>query len=82
MAGYGWSYLTVVHDQGARGGVAPFTAVEGASTAPAAPFRASDDSSFVSESEMFRDLGVTGWELVTLRESQGRLVYYFKRPRA
>ena len=84
MAGYGWSYLTVVHVQGAPvvvGGVAPFTATEGAVPVAARPFRASDGGAFTSEAEMLRELGVTGWELVALRESPGRLVYYFKRPR-
>lgn len=80
MAGYGWSYLTVTHEPG---GAAPsfFTATEGAPPPPRA-FRASDQSAFTSEEEMFGELGVTGWELVTVRESAGRLTYYFKRPRA
>lgn len=43
---------------------------------------AGDDSAFSSEEEMFRELGVTGWELVTIRESKGKLIYYFKRSRA
>ena len=83
MAGYGWSYLTVVHEEGAGDaaldtGVASSVAPGGA----AAPqLRASDDSAFASEEEMFRELGVTGWELVALRASQRRLIYYFKRPR-
>jgi hypothetical protein len=66
MAGYGWSYLTVTH---APNGVA-------------AAWRTSDGGSFASEAEMFRELGVTGWELVSIRESGANVIYYFKRSRA
>lgn len=47
-----------------------------------AVWRTSDDGVFASEVEMFRELGVTGWELTALRETGGSLVYYFKRARA
>lgn len=46
-----------------------------------ATWQTGDGSAFSSEDEMFRELGVTGWELVTLREAAGSLVYYFKRSR-
>jgi hypothetical protein len=45
-------------------------------------WKTSDSGSFASEDEMFRELGLTGWELVGLREATGSLYYYFKRPRA
>jgi hypothetical protein len=64
MAGYGWSYLTVMH--------VPDTLV----------WRTSDSSAFSSEEEMYRELGVTGWELVSIREFKGSIIYTFKRPRA
>jgi len=47
-----------------------------------ATWQSSDASAFASEEEMFRELGVTGWELVTIREAAGSLHYYFKRSRA
>ncbi|HMI84026.1 MAG TPA: hypothetical protein VK550_08015 [Polyangiaceae bacterium] len=42
----------------------------------------SDECTFLSEEEMLRELGATGWELLCLREVESRLTYYFKRPRA
>jgi hypothetical protein len=45
-------------------------------------WRTSDSTSFTSEREMLAELGVTGWELVWMKESKGSLMYYFKRPRA
>ncbi len=45
-------------------------------------WRTSDDGSFASEAEMFRELGLTGWELVAVREWQATVVYYFKRSRS
>jgi hypothetical protein len=42
----------------------------------------SDGAAFASELEMFRELGVTGWELVAIRESSAGVIYYFKRSRA
>jgi hypothetical protein len=68
MAGYGWSYLVVtrIDEPGA-----------------AAPrFEVSDGSAFDSEDRMLCQLGVTGWELVAVRETGARVVFYFKRPRA
>jgi hypothetical protein len=51
--------------------------------APAsAVWRTSDGGTFASELEMFRELGVTGWELIAIRESSGNVIYYFKRSRA
>ena len=47
-----------------------------------ASWRTSDDGVFESEVEMFRELGVTGWELTAVREADGSLIYYFKRARA
>ena len=44
--------------------------------------RAGDGGSFATEAEMFRELGVTGWELVAVRETGGTVVYYFKRSRS
>jgi len=44
--------------------------------------RASDGGSFATEAEMLRELGVTGWELVAVRETGGTVVYYFKRSRS
>ena len=48
----------------------------------AGELRASDGGSFASEAEMFRELGVTGWELVAIREAAGAVMYYFKRSRS
>jgi hypothetical protein len=81
MAGYGWAYLTVTHELDS---IAPsfFTATEGSTPAASQVWRASDDSAFTSEEEMLRELGVTGWELVSMRESKGRVIYYFKRSRS
>lgn len=45
-------------------------------------WRTSDDSAFSSEEEMLRELGVTGWELVWIRDSKESATYYFKRSRA
>jgi hypothetical protein len=45
-------------------------------------WQASDDCTFKTEVEMLRELGATGWELVSLREANDRVIYYFKRPRA
>lgn len=50
-------------------------------TAGGAVWRTSDDGSFGSEEEMFRELGMTGWELVAVRETQATVIYYFKRSR-
>ena len=44
--------------------------------------RASDGGSFAAEAEMFRELGVTGWEPVAIREAAGTIVYYFKLSRS
>lgn len=44
--------------------------------------RASDGGSFTTEAEMLRELGVTGWELVVIREAAGTVIYYFKRSRS
>lgn len=45
-------------------------------------FRTSDGGWFPSEADMFRELGVTGWELVSIRETEGTVIYYFKRGRS
>ncbi len=45
-------------------------------------WRSSYDGEFESELEMLHELGVTGWELISFRQSEGQLSYYFKRPRA
>jgi hypothetical protein len=45
-------------------------------------WRTTDAGTFDTEDEMFRELGLTGWELVGLREHRGNVIYYFKRPRA
>jgi hypothetical protein len=45
-------------------------------------WQTSDSGVFTSEEEMFRELGLTGWELVSLRDAKGSVIYYFKRPRA
>lgn len=47
-----------------------------------ATWQTSDSGSFASEAEMFRELGLTGWELVTVRDAQGAVSYYFKRSRS
>jgi hypothetical protein len=69
---------------GASGSLELPAPVAAPSSAPTGAPRwlASDESTFSSEQEMFRELGVTGWELVAIREARGRIVYYFKRPRA
>lgn len=88
MAGYGWSYLVVTLTEDAAA-IAP--AADGAP--PGAPepaarakavsrWTASDASTFDDELEMFRELGVTGWELVAIRQAQNKVHYYFKRPRS
>ena len=88
MAGYGWSYLVVTLTEEAAA-VAP--AAEGAPPGDADPavrpkaisrWTASDASTFNDELEMFRELGVTGWELVAIREAGDKVHYYFKRPRS
>jgi len=48
----------------------------------AGELRASDGGSFATETEMLRELGVTGWELVAIRDAAGTVVYYFKRSRS
>jgi hypothetical protein len=45
-------------------------------------WQTSDSGTFTSEEEMFRELGLTGWELVSLRDANNSVIYYFKRPRA
>jgi hypothetical protein len=69
MSRYGWTYLTVMHspDQNA---------------VAARSWRTSDGGTFASEDEMFRELGLTGWELVAVRDSNGIVYYYFKRARS
>jgi hypothetical protein len=47
-----------------------------------AGFHTSDGATFASEQEMFRELGLTGWELVAVRDVQEAVIYYFKRSRA
>ncbi|MBK8259662.1 MAG: hypothetical protein IPK82_44270 [Polyangiaceae bacterium] len=42
----------------------------------------SDGCVYPSETEMFYELGATGWELVAIRGTDEHEVYYFKRPRA
>jgi hypothetical protein len=83
MAAYGWSYLVVTRSE------APARAVAGselsAATAPVVPasrFQASDGSTFEDEQEMLRELGVTGWELVAIRQAGSNVLFYFKRPRS
>ena len=51
-------------------------------TGAAGELRTSDGGAFASEAEMFRELGVTGWELVAIREAMGTVIYYFKRNRS
>jgi hypothetical protein len=70
MARYGWSYLTVTHG--------PDQTAASASEI----WRTSDGAAFASENEMFRELGLTGWELVAVREADADVIYYFKRSRA
>jgi len=72
MAGYGWSYLVVTLSEDA--------AAVGAKAI--SRWTASDASTFNDELEMFRELGVTGWELVAIREARNKVHYYFKRPRS
>jgi hypothetical protein len=88
MAGFGWSYLVVTLSEDAAA-VAP--AAEGAVPGDPDPgvrpkaisrWTASDASTFNDELEMFRELGVTGWELVAIREARDKVHYYFKRPRS
>ena len=88
MAGYGWSYLVVTLSEEAAA-VAP--AADGAPPGVPEPvgrakvvsrWTASDASTFHDELEMFRELGVTGWELVAIREANTKVHYYFKRPRS
>lgn len=87
MPGFGWSYLVVTLSEDA----AVASAAEGA--APGTPdptvrpkaisrWTASDASTFNDELEMFRELGVTGWELVAIRAARDKVHYYFKRPRS
>ncbi|HEY0482985.1 MAG TPA: hypothetical protein VGD37_35940 [Kofleriaceae bacterium] len=68
MPGYGWSYLVVTRTE------------EPAGAAPR--FEVSDGSTFDAEDRMLGELGVTGWELVAIRQAGARVVFYFKRPRA
>ena len=68
MGRNGWSYLVVEH-----GGA-------GASAATR-PYFTRDGDGFTTESEMFRELGACGWELVAIRDEEGGIRYYFKRPR-
>ena len=49
---------------------------------PGGDFQSSDAGTFATEDEMFRELGVTGWELVSIRETGGKVIYYFKRGRS
>jgi hypothetical protein len=70
MGRNGWSYLVVEH-------AAPESA--GGSAAPA--YRTGDGDGFATESEMFRELGTCGWELVAVRDEPATVRYYFKRPR-
>jgi hypothetical protein len=91
MPGFGWSYLVVTLSEDAAA-VAP--AAEGAPPGDPDPagaalrpkaisrWTASDASTFNDELEMFRELGVTGWELVAIREARDKVHYYFKRPRS
>jgi hypothetical protein len=41
-----------------------------------------DGGRFSDEQSMLDELGAVGWELVAVREEEGLVRYYFKRPRA
>ena len=45
-------------------------------------FMTIDGISFSSELDMLRDLGVTGWELISIISAATETRYYFKRPRS
>jgi hypothetical protein len=77
MAGYGWSYLVVTRTE-----QRPAPDGSGGSAAPTVELTASDRSTFQSEDQMLQQLGVTGWELVAVRDAGASVVFYFKRARA
>ena len=44
-------------------------------------YRSSDGTVFRDEQEMLQELGITGWELLFVREPAGQVIYYWRRPR-
>ncbi len=68
---FGWSYLIVSREK-----------VDGAPPT----FRGDDGGLFDDEPQMLRELGATGWELITIRDQPlpdalAQVRYYFKRTR-